>query len=205
MKKGFFILLFICFSNQLCAQSNWKNFWELSISHKKWVLLHPFRAKKASEISFEANKVSDSIAKTDLLDKDKAGGQVDAFRHAYWMARLRQEIGKCAAYSLGKAHEKDNYLTFKKNKMENGIVPDNASKEMDLFNNKVGLLFTKKGVVTNQKKLTHEIVAAILKGDLKIIKKDSIGNYVTCNGELIASEELLHAWKNNKCLISSNK
>ena len=39
---------------------------------------------------------------------------MDAFRHAYWMARLRQEIGKTAARSLGKAHEKENYQTFKK-------------------------------------------------------------------------------------------
>ncbi len=199
----FIVILFL--SSQLSAQSNWDKFWKLSAPYKKWVIFHPFKAKNAFEISIEAISVSDSIAKTDLLDKDIAGGQVDAFRHAYWMASLRQKIGKCAALSLGKAHEKDNYRTYKKHETENGIVPDNASKEMDLFNNKVGLLFTKKGMAANQNKLVHEIVAAILKGDLKIIKKDSIGNYVTCSGELIAPEELLYTWKNNKCLISSDK
>lgn len=205
MKKCAFIIVLIFLSSQLSAQSNWEKFWSLSAPYKKWVLFHPCKAKKASEISFEATRVSDSIAKTDLLDKDKAGGQVDAFRHAYWMARLHQKIGKCAALSLGKAHEKDNYRTFKKHQTENGIVPDEASKEMDLFNNNVGLCYSEKGILTSKNELTHKIVNAILMGDLKIIKKDTVGNYLTCEGELITSEELLHSWQNRKCLIPSNK
>jgi hypothetical protein len=205
MKKCTFIIVLIFLSSQLSAQSNWEKFWNLSAPYKKWVIFHPFKAKRASEISFEAKRVSDSIAKTDLLDKDIAGGQVDAFRHAYWMARLRQEIGKRAAVSLGKAHEKDNYRTFKKNQTEDGIVPDKASKEMDLFNNKVGLRYSEKGILTSKTELTHNIINAILMGDLKVIKKDSAGNFLTCDGELIPSEELQHSWKNRKCLIPSNK
>ena len=73
------------------------------------MLFHPFKATKALEISKEVNRISDSIKKTNLLDGDASGGQVDAFRHAYWMARLKQEIGESAARSLGKAHEKENY------------------------------------------------------------------------------------------------
>lgn len=205
MNKRIFIILFILLSTQLSAQSNWKQFWQQSAPHKMWAVFHPFKAKKASEISMEATRVSDSIAKTDLLDKDIAGGQVDAFRHAYWMARLHQKIGKCAALSLGKAHEKANYKTFKKNKFEDGILPDQASKEMDLFNNKVGLGFTKKGISTNSNELTLKIVNAILMGDLKVIKKDTVGNYLTCDGEIIPSAALLHSWQNRKCLIPSNK
>ena len=153
-------------------------------------MTHPFKAKKASEISMEATKVSDSVAKTDLLDKDIAGGQVDAFRHAYWTARLQQEIGKRAAISLGKAHERDNYRTFKKKQTENGIVPDQASKEMDLFNNSIGLRFTKKGIPASKKEITLNIVDAILMGNLKVIKKDTLGNYLACDGALIPSDEL---------------
>jgi hypothetical protein len=205
MKKRAIIIILILLSGQLSAQSNWKNFWKLSAPNKKWVVIHLFKAKKASEISFEATRVSDSIAKTDLLDKDKAGGQVDAFRHAYWMARLQQEIGKRAAFSLGKAHEKDNYITFKKNLTENGIVPDNASKEMDLFNNNVGFRYSEKGILTSKNELILRIVNAIQMGDLKVIKKDSAGNFLTCDGVLIPSEELLHSWQNRKCLIPSNK
>jgi len=205
MNKRSFIIVLILLSSQLSAQSNWENFRKQSTPHKMWILFHPFKAKKASEISFEATRISDSIAKTDLLDKDIAGGQVDAFRHAYWMARLRQKIGKCAALSLGKAHERDNYKTFKKNKFEDGILPDQASKEMDLFNNKVGLGFTKKGISADRNEIINQIINTILKGDLKIIKKDSVGNYLTCEGALIPSTALLHSWKNNKCIIPSNK
>jgi hypothetical protein len=205
MKKRAFIIVLIFLSSRISAQSNWEKFWKLSTSHQIWVVFHPFKAKKASEISMEATRISDSISKTDLLDKDIAGGQVDAFRHAYWTARLQQEIGKRAAISFGKAHEKDNYRTFKKKQIENGIVPDQASKEMDLFNNNVGLRFTQKGIPVSQKEITLKIVDAILMGDLKVIKKDTVGNYLSCDGELIPAEELLHSWKNSKCLIPSNK
>src|SRR4030066_2385145 len=122
MKKRVFIIILIFLSSQISAQSNWEKFWKLSTTHQIWVVTHPFKAKKASEISMEATKVSDSVAKTDLLDKDSTGGQVDAFRHAYWTARLQQEIGKQAAISLGKAHERDNYRTFKKKQTEEGIL-----------------------------------------------------------------------------------
>lgn len=205
MKKCAFIIVFIFLGSQISAQSNWEKFCKLSAPYKKWVLLHPFKAKKGLEISMEATRVSDSISKTDLLDKDIAGGQVDAFRHAYWTARLQQEIGKRAAISLGKAHERDNYKSFKKHRTEDGIVPDQASKEMDLFNNKVGLRFTQKGIPASQNELTQNIVDAILIGDLKVIKKDTSGNYLTCDGALIPSAALGNSWRNNKCVIPSKK
>lgn len=205
MKKRVFVIILILSCSQISAQSTWEKFWNLSAPYKKWVVFHPFKAKKALEISMEATVVSDSIAKTDVLDQDKAGGQADAFRHAYWMARLQQEIGKRAAISLGKAHEKDNYKTFKKNKTEDGVVPDQASKEMDLFNNNVGLGFTQKGTSVARNEMINQIVNAILKGNLKVIKKDSLGNFLTCDGEIIPPAALGHSWQNNKCLVPSNK
>lgn len=204
MKNRVLFTIFFCFSIQFYAQSNWNRFWEQSGPMKMWILLHPFKATKAHEISMEANRVSDSIARTPLLDKDVSGGQVDAFRHAYWMARLNQEIGKCAARSLGRAHERDNYKTFKKKQFENNIYPDKASGEMDLSNNKSGLSFTKKGVFRSKNGLMYKIANAVLRGDLKIIKKDSSGNYLTCDNRIIPSEELLHTWKNSKCIVPSN-
>lgn len=205
MRKRTFIIVLIFLSSQMNAQSNWEKFWKLSTTHQIWVVTHPFKAKKASEISLEATRVSDSVAKTDLLDKDIAGGQVDAFRHAYWTARLQQEIGKRATVSLGKAHERDNYRTFKKHRTEDGIVPDQASKEMDLFNNDVGLRFSQKGISAEKNEITLRIVNAILKGDLKVIKKDTSGNYLTCDGELIPSAALGNSWQNRKCVIPSKK
>ena len=195
-------VLFVSF--QSFSQSNLKSFFKLSPPIKKWVIFHPFKAKKSLKISLEANRVSDSIKKSNLLDKDGSGGQVDAFRHAYWMARLTQELGKRAARSLGKAHEKENYLTYKKRKLEDGIVPDEISSEMDLFNNDQGIKLISKKSIVSQKGLVYRIINAIQQGKMKIIKKDKDGNFLTCKGEIISKDSLKGKWKNNKCLISSS-
>ena len=203
MKKQY-LLLFLFISLNVFSQSNFKSFFDLSGPKRTWVLFHPFKAKKSLKISKEANRVADSIAKTNLLDGDKSGGQVDAFRHAYWMARLRQEIGKRAARSLGKAHEKENYLTFKKNKLEDGVVPDEISSTMDLHNNEEGLkLITRRSKVT-QKGLIFRIINAIKAGKMRVIKKYKKGNFLTCDGKIISKESLKGKWKNNKCLMASN-
>ena len=186
------------------AQSNVKSFFDLSGPKKVWVFFHPFKAKKSYRISQEANRVSDSIAKTNVLDGDGSGGQVDAFRHAFWMARLRQEIGKSAARSLGKAHERENYQTFKKNQLEDGIVPDEISSIMDLHNNEEGLKLIVRRSEMSQKSLIYKVINAIKEGNMKIIKKNKKGDYLTCEGEIIASKSLKGKWQNNKCLIASN-
>jgi len=203
MKRVLFFYA-ICLSCQGVAQSNWQRFKQLLPAQKTWVILHPFKAKKAYIVSLEANKISDSIAKTHLLDGDISGGQVDAFRHAYWMARLNQEIGKSAAKSLGKAHEKDNYRQFKKQLLEEGVLPDKISSDMDLINNNIGLNYTQKGKPYPKDGLIYRIVNEILAGELRILKKDKEGNYVSCSGEILTPEELKNSWTNNKCLVPSN-
>ena len=203
MKKVVFLFC-IMLSFQSLSQSNFKSFFDLSGPKRTWVLFHPFKAKKSLKISKEANKVSDSIKKTNLLDGDASGGQVDAFRHAYWMARLRQEIGKSAARSLGKAHEKENYLTFKERKLEDGVLPDEISSEMDLYNNEQGLKLISRRSKVSKKGLIYRIVNAIRKGKMKVIKKDAKGGFLTCEGKNISKESLKGKWKNNKCLVNSN-
>jgi hypothetical protein len=204
MKKLLF-LAFLTVSISTSSQSNLKDFFKLSGPKKIWVLFHPFKAKKSLKISNETKRTADSIAKTNLLDGDAAGGQVDAFRHGYWMARLTQEMGKRTARSLGKAHEKENYLTYKKSKLEDGVVPDDISSEMDLYNNDQGIKLISKGSKVPKNGLIYRIINAIKSGKLKIIKKDKKGNFLTCKGEVIAQEELKGKWKNNKCLISSER
>jgi len=203
MKK---VLIFYCalFNLHGFSQSNWQQFKKLLCPEKTWVIFHVFKAKKAFKISEEAQRVTDSVAKTPLLDGDKNGGQVDAFKHAYLMARLHQEVGKNAALKLGKAHEKSNYLQYKKRQLEDGEHPDKISSEMDLFNNAVGVTYTKKGVPYPKSGLIYRIVNEILAGKLKVVKKDSALNYVTCNGKLIPKNTLKGKWESNKCLVESN-
>ncbi len=202
--KKIIIILFLIFSTSAKTQSNNQGFFDLSGPKRIWVLFHPFKAKKSLKISIETNKFADSIRKTNLLDGDPTGGQVDAFRHAYWMARLRQEIGKSAARSLGKAHEKENYQTFKKRQLEDGVVPDEISSIMDLHNNEEGLKLITRRSKISQQTLIHKIVNAIKAGKMKIIKKDKKGNFLTCDGKIITNESLQGKWKNNKCLVASN-
>ncbi|CAM1369641.1 conserved exported hypothetical protein [Tenacibaculum sediminilitoris] len=199
-----FIIVFLFFCLTTTAQSNWQQFKKLQGAQKTWALLHPFKAKKAFIVSREASRVSDSLRVSPLLDGDHAGGQVDAFRHAFWMALLQQSIGENAARSLGKAHEKDNYKTYKEQKLEDGVIPDKISSEMDLFNNKVGLTLSIKGGNLPKKGLIYRVINAIHQGKLKIIKKDKNGNFLTCSNEIIPKKTLTGKWENNKCLVNSN-
>lgn len=198
------VIFFLFFSHIAHSQTDLKSFFELSAPKRSWVLLHSLKAKKAYEISVEVTRIADSISKTNLLDGDGSGGQVDAFRHAYWMARLRQEIGKSAAKSLGKAHEKENYLMFKNQKLEDGFLPDGISSEMDLYNNNQGLLLIKKNSDISKTGLIYRIINAIHEGKMKIIKKDKNGRFLTCDGTQISPDSLKGKWKNNKCLVDSN-
>ncbi|TYP99886.1 hypothetical protein C7447_101493 [Tenacibaculum adriaticum] len=203
--KNVVFLLILCFTISGFSQSNYQKFKNLSSPKKWWIFFHPFKAKKALAISKEAGRVTDSIRKTSLLDGDHAGGQVDAFRHAFWMARLRQEIGESAARSLGKAHEKENYQYFKENKLEDGVLPDKASRKMDLHNNEIGLSLTRKGEKYTKNRLIYLIVNAIHQGKMLIIKKDAKKRFLTCKGNLINTKTLRGKWENNKCLVKSNE
>jgi hypothetical protein len=197
----FFLLVFLK-SN---GQSLKKSFFKLSGPEKCWVIFHPFKAKRAFRISLEARKISDSIKQTNLLDKDANGGQIDAFRHSYWMATLAQKIGRRSAKSLGRAHEKGNYRQYKKNKLEEGTIPDKKSSEMDLFNNNVGINIYRKNKKVSKKRYIELILDKINQGKLKILKKDNKGRYLDCNGSLLPKYEYYGKWENNKCLIPSIK
>lgn len=203
MKRVLFITL-LAFSVSTFSQSKLSKLKEVSAPKIWWVVWHPFKTKRALKISIETKKVSDSIKSSNLLDGDHAGGQVDAFRHAYWMARLKQEIGENAARSLGEAHEKENYLYYKKRKLEDGVLPDEPSKKMDLHNNEVGLTLTLKGEKIPRKGLVYRIINAIHEGKMRIIKKDKEGNFLSCDGKRIDKKTLKGKWKNNKCLVKSN-
>ena len=58
MKKVFLFVGLLLLSNQIIGQSNWKNFWKQSAPIKKWILFHPFKAKKALKKIICINKYS---------------------------------------------------------------------------------------------------------------------------------------------------
>ena len=178
-----------------------KKFKELSCPEKWWVIGHPFVAKKALRISEEARKETAIIKQEKTLKGTGNGGQLDAFRHTFWMANLTRKIGWRKAKKLGEAHEKGNYKDYKRNKLEDGVIPDKASSDMDFFNNEVGI---KIGKMTDTFDFKSFVIVAVKEGRCKIIKKDNKSNYLDCEGSIIPNDELKGKWENKKCLVNSN-
>lgn len=203
IKQVFKIMLLLAvFSNVLVGQnSSVGQFRKLSCAEKRWVFFHPFVAKKALKVSLEARTVTAELKQQKILKGTGNGDQLDAFRHTYWMARLAQEINWRKAKRLGKAHEKGNYRQFKKGKLEDDVLPDKISSEMDLFNNEVGIDL---GKLNRGQELKNEVIKLIKEGKCKIIKTDANGNFLDEQNNIIPAEELKGKWENRKVLVNSD-
>ena len=196
------MLLLVVFSNVLVGQNSlFGQFKKLSCPEKQWVFFHPFVVKKALQLSLEARTTTVELKQQNLLKGLGNGDQLDAFRHTYWMARLAQEIHWRKAKRLGKAHEKGNYRQFKKGKLEDDVLPDKISSEMDLFNNEVGLNLGKSN---KEQELKNEVIRLVKEGKCKILKTDAVGNFLDENNQIIPIEELKGKWENRKVLVHSD-
>ena len=178
-------------------------FSSLSGPEKWWVIGHPFKVKKALSISLRTIQVRDSIKGSGIIGSDDNGGKLDAFKHTLWMAVLTQKIGSKSALKLGKAHEKGNYKSYLKGDPEDGVLPDKAASDMDLFNNEQGMRIASSNPEATEIQLISIILDELRTGSLRIIKKER-GIFLTCEGETIPKEKLIGTWENDKCLIPSN-
>lgn len=201
-----FLLLFLFSADGILAQSLSAQFFKLSCAEKTWVITHLFKAKKAFKITKEAREETNIILQENLLDSFPHGGRLDAFRHTYWMARLTQCIGSRAARSLGKAHEKGNYRSFRKGRTEDGALQDQTAVEMDLFNNDQGIQIGKNNPQSTFDSLKTIIISAIQNGQLKILKRSESGLLINCEGVTInTANRSKKDWKLPYCLIPSNQ
>ncbi len=178
---------------------------KISCPEKWWVIFHPFIAKKTYQITRYVRSVADSVKKTNILDGDINGGQVDAFKHSYWMATLSQNIKWKKALKLGKAHEKGNYKSHKKG-IRKGIkeTHDKISSEMDMWNNHRGIKIGGKYEESSRIVIKQIVIDSIQAGVMRIIKKNSSGKYLDCEGNIIPPDSLNGKWENNKCLVPSD-
>ncbi len=206
MKIRVFVLVLFSFSMNASGQkSSFTSFWKLSCPEKWWVIGHPFVSAKAFKITKEARLKSDSLVKNLLLDADPFGGKVDAFRHTYWMARLAQNMKWKKALNLGRAHEKANYLSFKKMKYdEEGLLPDSISSVMDLFNNQIGVSIGCNYRSASKDEIYNYVIENLIDGKLKVIYKDVNRNDLDCDGKLIDKNAFFNKWNVPKCLVNSN-
>lgn len=198
------LVLLIMAHSSSTAQSAVQLFFHLSPSEKTWTLLHPFIARKAMTCALEARVAARSVAINGGLDGDSLGGQVDAFRHSFWMARCAQEFSPKKALRLGKAHERANYKNFKKRISEDGALADSVLCEMDLFNNAVGVAIGKEFRQVSADSLAGIVIRAILAGKMKIIWKDLRGEPLDCSGKPVNQALYRGVWGIPKCLVPSN-
>ena len=145
--------------------------------------------------------VVDSVKRSGIIGSDNNGGNLDAFKHAYWMASVALVIGRRQALKLGKAHEKGNYFQFKKQELEDAAMPDSISTVMDLKNNEFGVSAVDKSGSLSEISIQKKIMDGLSTGKLTIIKKDEFGNFLTCDGAVISLKEWKGRWGNPKCLI----
>lgn len=182
-----------------------KTYKRLSRPEKIWVLSHPFVAVKTAKISSYTAKIAKEMIGSLLLDGDYAGGQVDAFRHGYWMASLAQQINWRKVLKLGNAHEKGNYIDYKRNKLEENNLPDSISCDQDYRNNSIGICIGRKNKTATAEELKTAIIEAIKNGDFWIIKKNCRGDFIDSEGNIVNRNEYKDQWYVPKYLVPSNE
>jgi hypothetical protein len=206
LKFIFFISVFFLLATELKSQSLIKNFRSLSSPEKLWVCEHPFIAKKAFHCTQRAQFVTDSLNKNGIL-KDGNGGQLDAFRHTYWMGLLVQKISPHKADQLGKLHEDGNHIGFLKGKTEDSLRADSMMCVMDLKNDSAGIELGKKfksDTAVTKISLEQTVLDAVKSGKLFMIKKDALGNWQDATGRKINLELYRGKWFIPKVLVRSD-
>lgn len=191
-----FIIGIICFPGFLFSQAKLSR---LSRPEKIWVLKHPFIAKKSWRVTQQVLAITDSLRRNHILSDDN-GGRLDAFRHSCWMALLTKKIGERRALQLGEAHEKGNYLDFKKHRLENGAVPDSVSGVMDRLNNRIGAELAVEGVGIDSNGIIAWLIERAKSDQLITIRKDAQGNFLDANGAIIDMEKWKDQWGTPKIL-----
>ncbi|MCH8904674.1 MAG: hypothetical protein IIA45_12260 [Bacteroidetes bacterium] len=206
MYKLIIVLIFTAVHLFAYSQESESTLRERKVSRPEyvWAFTHLRIAKKAYRLTQEARVVANDMKTSTALDGDANGGQVDAFRHTFWMAYLSQTIKTKKVLRLGQAHEKGNRLAFKRGRYTNEFLPDLPSCKMDLWNNKIGVHIGTKNRSLTPEGLTELILAAMERGELRIIKKDEKGNYLDENNHIIPPSEWQDKWDNAKVVIPSD-
>ncbi len=178
----------------------------ISRPEKVWSAFHPFKAKKVLKCARRSIAATDSLEKAGVMT-DKNGGQLDAFRHAYWMALMITEgMSESVVRKVGERHEKGNYLDFKKGKLEDSLLADSMMSVMDLRNNDSGIQIG-KDFMSGDKKLSliETIIKEIWNGKLAIMSKNAEGQYLNCDGDVLIPEITRSRWYLPKCIVSSDR
>lgn len=199
------IALLVISVGQVVAKPADKKKRHLSRSEKVWSAFHPFKARKVLNCAKRAQFVTDSLEKAEVLT-DKNGGQLDAFRHAYWMALMVSAgLKENVVLQIGERHEKGNYVDFKNQKQEDGERADSMMCVMDLSNNIRGVVIGAKFRFVDKKlSLIEMILDEIWSGKLYIMSKNATGDYLDKDGVVIKLEDYKEKWYIPKVIVKSD-
>lgn len=186
----------------VCCHFHCRSQASLSVNEKCWALFHPIAALKVNKIGKQATHIYNDVASSKQLDAYSNGGQLDAFRHVFYMAAFAQKVKPKKIRKLGIAHEKANYRQFKRGRLEEGEVPDSLSSVMDLSNNEAGLRIGSQHKATPLNELKKIILEKILAGEALIMSRNKKGEYLDCSNRVLQQEQL-RQWNVPKCLVSS--
>lgn len=192
-----FSLLF-CFSLGCSAQTGRLSGYEL-----RWAVFHPIAALKVKCIGKRVAPIYNAPDVKQQLDAYASGGQLDAFRHVFYMAAFAQKVKAKKLRKLGEAHEKANYKQFLLAKEEEGEIPDSLSSVMDLKNNELGIMIGSKNKWAPLDTLRQLVIAHIRNGNALIMKRNRRGNYLDCQNRELPGP-VLREWNIPKCLVPSS-
>ncbi len=200
MRRFFVYFLMTFLFLNLSAQKFQKIYESMTFEDKLWVIKNHDKVLRSVDISKSVIKTMDSLDKVNFLGGNKEGGIFDAFRHIYWMYNLSSEVGEECARKVGEIYEGYGEYIFKTTEMSGY---DSVGRQMDLFNNELGINLAKQSV---KKRLVFSEIRKIIKlGKAKIVKKNQNGEDLDINGEIIPTEEWKKSWNNRRVLVNSNE
>jgi hypothetical protein len=182
-----------------------QSFVSRSFHEKKWALFHPFAALKIKKLYKSCRVYYLEVKKANVLDTFESGGKLDAFRHVFFMAGFSQKIKAKKVRKLGVAHEKGNYIHFKKGIKEEGEIPDSLSTVMDLYNNETGIRIGVENKGLDLASLKEKVLEEMKLGKVLYFRRNRNGDYLDCDGNLIRLDDYQKKWFIPKCMIDTGK
>ena len=204
MKHFILLAFFLTMSIFSTAQNAFQSYKNLSQPERKWVRHHPLAALRTYKLSQMAAAEAQTLVNDPEFDGDGSGGMVDAFRHTLWMALTAQKIGKEKALALGRAHEEKSKLYFESCDPSEPNLPDSIDSEMDFINNQKGADIGIKHRKATYAELVQIVRTTVVTGQCYKIKKNSKGEYLDYDGNIIDPKLLQGKWITPKILVRSD-
>lgn len=204
MKHFLLIVFLLTMSILSSAQNAFQSYKNLSKPERKWVRQNPIAALRTYKLSQMAAAEAQKYVTDPEFDGDGSGGMVDAFRHTLWMALTTQKIGKRKALALGRAHEEKSKIYFESCDPSEPNLPDSIDSEMDFINNQKGADIGIKYPKATYEELVQIVRNTVVSGQCYKIKKNSKGEYLDYEGNVIPQEAIKGKWITPKILVKSN-